>query len=29
VLPLPEARKAQELTKTGDSGGKIVLEVLM
>jgi len=29
VLPLPEARKAQELSKTGHSGGKIVLEVLM
>jgi NADPH:quinone reductase-like Zn-dependent oxidoreductase len=28
VLPLPEARKAQELSKTGHSGGKIVLEVL-
>src|SRR5437588_2827195 len=27
VLPLPEARKAQELSKTGHSGGKIVLEV--
>jgi len=29
VLPLPEARKAQELSKTGHSGGKIVLEVLI
>jgi NADPH:quinone reductase-like Zn-dependent oxidoreductase len=28
VLPLPEARQAQELSKTGHSGGKIVLEVL-
>src|SRR5438105_2693014 len=28
VLPLPEARKAQDLSKTGHSGGKIVLEVL-
>ena len=28
ALPLPEARKAQELSKTGHSGGKIVLEVL-
>jgi len=27
VLPLPEARQAQELSKTGHSGGKIVLEV--
>ncbi len=27
VLPLAEARKAQELSKTGHSGGKIVLEV--
>jgi NADPH:quinone reductase-like Zn-dependent oxidoreductase len=27
VLPLSEARKAQELSKTGHSGGKIVLEV--
>jgi len=27
VLLLPEARKAQELSKTGHSGGKIVLEV--
>jgi len=27
VLPLQEARKAQELSKTGHSGGKIVLEV--
>jgi hypothetical protein len=27
VLPLPEARKAQELSKTGHSGGRIVLEV--
>ena len=27
VLPLPEARKAQELSKTGHSGGKIVLKV--
>ncbi len=27
VLPLPEARKAQELSKTGHSSGKIVLEV--
>jgi len=27
VLPLPEARKAQELSKNGHSGGKIVLEV--
>jgi len=27
VLPLPEARKAQELSKTGHSGGKIVLAV--
>jgi len=26
MLPLPEARKAQELSKTGHSG-KIVLEV--
>ena len=26
VLPLPEARKAQELSKTGHSGGKIVLK---
>ena len=25
VLPLPEARKAQELSKGGHSGGKIVL----
>ena len=28
VLPLPDARQAQELSKTGHSGGKIVLEVL-
>jgi len=28
VLPLRDARKAQELSKTGHSGGKIVLEVL-
>jgi NADPH:quinone reductase-like Zn-dependent oxidoreductase len=27
VLPLHEARKAQELSKTGHSGGKIVLEL--
>ena len=27
VLPLAEARKAQELSKTRHSGGKIVLEV--
>ena len=27
VLPLPQAAKAQELSKTGHSGGKIVLEV--
>jgi len=27
VLPLSEARKAQELSKTGHSGGKIVLKV--
>jgi NADPH:quinone reductase-like Zn-dependent oxidoreductase len=27
VLPLQEARKAQELSKSGHSGGKIVLEV--
>ena len=27
VLPLQEARKAQELSKTGHSGGKIVLQV--
>jgi hypothetical protein len=27
VLPLAEARKAQELSKTGHSGGKIALEV--
>jgi len=29
VLPLQEARKTQELSKTGHSGGKILLEVLM
>ena len=27
VLPFPEARKAQELSKTGHSGGKIVLKL--
>ena len=27
VLPLPEARKAQGLSKTGHSSGKIVCEV--
>jgi NADPH:quinone reductase-like Zn-dependent oxidoreductase len=27
VLPLQEARKAQELSKSGHSGGKIVLNV--
>ena len=27
VLPLQEAAKAQELSKTGHSGAKIVLEV--
>jgi len=27
VLPLPEARKVQELSKAGHSGGKLVLEV--
>jgi hypothetical protein len=29
LLSLPEARQAQELSQTGHSGGKIVLEVLM